>query len=234
MKMKQKKKRAPKKAADAVAARVVPSPAPVSATPGGSDAPKVYHRPVGLTPEIHAEIVRNIRSSGCSLDDAAGMVGFDGQTISNWRSRGRAGEEPFVGFFVDTERARIAAKIMDLSSISRAAVGRKPGTNGKADKGAEPDWRAAAWRLERQHPKEFAQRVYNVVDEQLDAAVRRVEEVFKNEPELLERISNALAGSQVRPAGIEAPIPAAGESRAGGAGVDAVPAVAAATGIPRP
>lgn len=106
-------------------------------------------RPVKLTPEVQAEIVKRL-SSGCSVEVAAAAAGVSRRTAFAWIERGQAAigesvpatEVPFVEFAQAVDRARAEVEVLALATIMNAAR-----------KGA---WQAAAWFLERTNPEQYA------------------------------------------------------------------------------
>lgn len=107
-------------------------------------------RPVKLSAEVHAEIVKRL-ASGCSIDVAAAAVGVSRRSVFAWLERGRAAadaekvpasEQPFVEFMHAVDKARAEVEVLALATIMNAAR-----------KGA---WQAAAWYLERTNPEEYA------------------------------------------------------------------------------
>lgn len=106
-------------------------------------------RPVKLTADVHAEIVKRL-ASGCSVEVAAAASGVSRRTVFSWLERGRtasrdnapASETPFIEFADAVERARAEVEVLALATIMNAAR-----------KGA---WQAAAWFLERTNPEEYA------------------------------------------------------------------------------
>ncbi len=109
-----------------------------------------------LTPPVHAQIVSYI-AAGAYLKHAAESAGISHQAARLWMSRGKSGEEPYASFRKDVNAAQAKDAVRDVQVISKAGV--------------EGDWKAAAWKLERKHPKLFGQRhqiELSVQSEQVD------------------------------------------------------------------
>lgn len=115
-------------------------------------APKnVRRRQVGegvkLTPEIQNKIVAALRV-GCPLNTAAAYANVVSSTFNNWLRRGRDGEQPYRGLVEQIDLAIADGKMRDLVRI---------------DQGADKDWRAAAWKLERRFPLEFGEKTQSEI-----------------------------------------------------------------------
>ena len=94
-----------------------------------------------LTPHRRKVICEAI-AMGCPWDQAARAAGVSPRTLSAWRTKGYASEKGPHRALVDAlETAEAEGMRRNLAVIDEAA-----------QKG---DWKAAAWRLERRHPREF-------------------------------------------------------------------------------
>lgn len=96
-----------------------------------------------FTPERREIILRAVRS-GMPQKHAAALAGVTEATLARWLARGRAaepGDEEFVEFYEEMQKARAAFVLANLAHISQAA---QAGT-----------WQAAAWLLERSYPGDF-------------------------------------------------------------------------------
>ncbi|MER7759492.1 hypothetical protein [Streptomyces sp. NPDC097619] len=130
-----------------------------------------------LTPEVQARLIDASRA-GLSADLAAVHAGVSRATFMRWMAIGRTesveraeGKDPdpdlghLVDFFDSVERARAAAALAYALDIRRAARGGIVTTHRTFDPHTgkvleetittPPDWRAAAWYLERQHRKQY-------------------------------------------------------------------------------
>ncbi len=58
----------------------------------------------------------------------------------------------------------------------------------------DKDWHAKAWLLSRSNPKKWAQRVYQLVNDEMKEAIARLEAEYVDDPEGLERALSALTG----------------------------------------
>lgn len=108
-----------------------------------------------MTPEVQERIVSAIRA-GNYLETAAAYAGVTTQTLHSWRVRAtkeresiasgneaRENESKFLDFLDAVERARAEAEVRTVALIQQAAPN---------------SWQAAAWYLERSHPKRWARR----------------------------------------------------------------------------
>jgi len=94
-----------------------------------------------LTPEMQAKIVSYLQG-GTYIETAAAAAGIGKRTLFRWlKNATEKGCDPKYKAFADAvEKAQAAANLRDVTLISHAA---------------KKDWRAAAWRLERRHPKRW-------------------------------------------------------------------------------
>jgi hypothetical protein len=134
-----------------------------------------------LTPEVEERLIEASRA-GLAVDLAAVNAGISRATFLRWMAYGRteivdraAGSDPnpemdpFVDLFEKVERARAAAALsaaLDIRRASRGGIVTKetrrtfdPRTGKVVEETVidktPPDWRAGAWYLERQHPKQY-------------------------------------------------------------------------------
>lgn len=200
-----------------------PKPKPKSKRrkPRPAFRPAPVGRPSKLTPEVQAAIVMAIRCTKLSLADCGRSLGLPVTAISDWLHRGRAETSGiFHGFAVAVTQARADGTKMLLARIAKA--------------GQEPKhWQANVALLSMTEPS-YAPRVRAVVVEELTDAVKRLEEEFRNEPELLDRATAALAGEH-RSATALAPQDGEddGAVAASGEAVLTAPTAPEAEGIPR-
>ncbi|MEU6632799.1 hypothetical protein ABZ905_31635 [Streptomyces parvus] len=130
-----------------------------------------------LTPEVEARLIEASRA-GLAVDLAAVNAGVSRASFLRWMAYGRteavdraAGKDPdpeldvFVEFYEKVERARASAALSAALDIRRASRGGIVTTHRTFDPHSgkvleetvttPPDWRAAAWYLERQHRKQY-------------------------------------------------------------------------------
>lgn len=93
------------------------------------------------TPEVRAAILERLRE-GAFKKHAARAAGIAHQTLEDWLSRGANGEEPYASFAEEVERAIAEDAVRNQGIITQASREK-----------IEGDWRAAAWNLEKKHPK---------------------------------------------------------------------------------
>lgn len=91
--------------------------------------------------DVHAEIVRYLKA-GAFKTHAAQAAGVSISALESWLTKGREGVEPYVQLARDVEQAIATDAVRNQAIISQAAQGRISG-----------DWKAAAWNLEKKHPK---------------------------------------------------------------------------------
>lgn len=140
-------------------------------------------KPRLLTPESHAKIVE-ATTGGSPMWAAAAYAGVSTRAFEVWMSRGYAeetrviedeavpddGEQPFRQLYLDVLQARAKATVRNAGLIQQAAIGgvvteetvkryRDPDTGvmveEKTVKRTPPDWRAAAFWLERRDGANF-------------------------------------------------------------------------------
>lgn len=87
------------------------------------------------SPEIDAAILAKI-ADGSTQTDAAQAVGIHRTTLSRWKSA-----DPELAEAMERAESEAKAKLLQLVLSSAG--------------GEDPDWRAAAWILERRWPDEF-------------------------------------------------------------------------------
>jgi hypothetical protein len=100
-------------------------------------------RPTKLNSDVQQTLAFAL-SEGASVEHACDYTCITPRTFYNWMQRGESGEEQddlFVQFFRTITRARGHGVVTDLATISKASEA--------------GDWRAAAWRLQHCHPKEY-------------------------------------------------------------------------------
>jgi len=98
-----------------------------------------------LTKEVEETILRHIRA-GAFLKHACEAAGIEDRTLRNWMTWAEAGKKPYMAFAQKVLKARAEDAIRSQSIVTRAQLGHIDG-----------NWKAAAWSLERKHPKQYGQ-----------------------------------------------------------------------------
>lgn len=130
-----------------------------------------YGRPTECTPEVTRLFCDAVRR-GLPFTKAAAQAGMSVSAISVWRKKGRGEIDcpdptPYIEFVEALDRAISDNVDGNLSIVNSAANGgyvtkrvtveEKDGKTTVTETVKPPEWRAAAWILERRYPKEFAQ-----------------------------------------------------------------------------
>jgi hypothetical protein len=97
--------------------------------------------PYKMSQEVQDTILRHLRT-GAFQSHAAEAAGIEWRTLKYWLDKAEAGEKPYQAFAIQVRKALAEDAIRSQSIITRAQLGAIDG-----------DWRAAAWALERKHPK---------------------------------------------------------------------------------
>lgn len=90
--------------------------------------------PCKLTPEVQDRILRAIRDCNFIIT-AVEAAGICQSTFYNWKTRARAGEEPFASFFAEIEEVEAETEANIVKHLYR--------------KGFEEDVKLLQWLLER-------------------------------------------------------------------------------------
>ena len=128
-------------------------------------------RPSKLTPKIQEMILDCIRM-GLTYSKAAELVGITRHTLLNWRKWGQAEKSGiYFNFFNALQKAEAEGEIQCLQKIQEAARGGQEIIDSKElyqgkklikqitkTVKSVPDWRAAAWILERRYPERYGRR----------------------------------------------------------------------------
>jgi len=92
-----------------------------------------------LTPEVQKVIVDRV-ASGVPLKYAAQAAGIGERTLRRWVADGKSGAKPFTALVAALKKAEADAIARNVGLIQKEAA---------------KTWTAAAWWLERRHPKQF-------------------------------------------------------------------------------
>jgi DNA-binding transcriptional MerR regulator len=103
-----------------------------------------------LTPELHKRLVSVRKTSKLFDTQVAQRCGVSAQTLKWWLTKGllEGAEEPYASFAREYSDAVIEQEDSVLDELLKGDTGRNGG-----------DWKAAAWWLERRHPKRWGARV---------------------------------------------------------------------------
>lgn len=96
-----------------------------------------------LTKEVEEIILRHLRA-GAYFSHACEAAGIRARTVAYWLEWGEEGKKPYAAFADKVMQLRAEDAIRSQSIITRAQLGPITG-----------DWKAAAWSLERKHPKVY-------------------------------------------------------------------------------
>jgi hypothetical protein len=129
-----------------------------------NEGQRVGGRPMLLTDEMRAKIVRNVRRCG-KMSIAAQACGIHAKTLARWMKLGLMGHEPFVQLCKDVELARGEWAMERVDRIASAE-----------------EWQANAWLLERMNGDSYdrpklvvdLQRLPEMPMNQLEELVTRV------------------------------------------------------------
>ena len=117
-------------------------------------------RPDRLTPEIQAKVVMYLKR-GNYVETAAALAGVSRNAIKEWIRRGNDPHAPkkYRDFLGAVDAAIAEAEDRDIGRIDQAAAGWREARDDKGNlimPARAPNWKAAAWRLERRHPRRWA------------------------------------------------------------------------------
>jgi hypothetical protein len=185
---------------------------------------KKLGQPTKLTPQAQRTFVKIIKLSGF-YRDACAAIGISEETLANWRERGAAKEQPYLGFLEALKKAEIERRASYLRDSAKRGA--------KKNDAKEIQWRAAVT-----DPDVFSIKHHVVIQQQIDVALERLKQEFRNEPHILERALGAIA-LQPSSGGVGGPAPQSLSADAGrvadahpGAGGEGVRAAAAPAAAP--
>lgn len=162
-------------------------------TPDGGPRVRKPGRPTKFNPDRAAKILKALRGAA-ALDTAAAYAGVHRDTLHEWLRLGDAEELGQHRDFSDAVHEALAyAEVNASASVAKAM---------------QKQWQAAAWYLERRNPREWGPRIKVTLEQELDAAIERLEAVLP--PEQFEAAVRALVGE---PGSIAPPAPRGGEEK---------------------
>lgn len=114
-------------------------------------------RPSKLTPQVQERLLHAVRL-GLDKTLCCKYAGISVESLRQWQLRGERGhakDAPYVEFLAAFTRAEAETAARWAAVIEKAVVG-----DAKAN--VPPDWRAAAWKLERRYPAAFGKSAVEV------------------------------------------------------------------------
>lgn len=93
------------------------------------------------TAEVHSKIIKALEAGAFKVH-AAWYSGISDKTLELWLRKGIRGEAPYAKLYEDVQEAISKDAVRNQGAISAAAIGEHKG-----------DWKAAAWNLEKKHPR---------------------------------------------------------------------------------
>lgn len=123
--------------------------------------PKYPARPSGAPTKLTPEITKTICNAlliGNYFETACAVAGIHRDTAYEWLKKGAKKPGIHRQFSDAVEKAQADAESRDLTVIEMTAHGTKAqfDENGHLVRAeVQRDWKAAAWRLERKHPKKW-------------------------------------------------------------------------------
>jgi hypothetical protein len=125
-------------------------------------------RPTKLSPELANKILESLRA-GIGRNPAIEAAGLGRSTFYHWLELGaRARSGKYLDFLDRVKKAEADAAIRNIVTVQRCAMGgelvsritvvKSDGTVIERQRYSAPDFRAAAWWLERRHPEEWGRR----------------------------------------------------------------------------
>ena len=118
-------------------------------TQGGETIPGKVGQPSKLTPET-VDRLKNALIAGSKIESACIYAGISKGVYYQWKEKARA----------DIEAGKVTQYVEFLDTIMRAMELSRPRLEMIVSKAAEQDWKAAAWILERRHPKDYGRKEY--------------------------------------------------------------------------
>lgn len=95
-----------------------------------------------ITPELTEKVCQAVRI-GASLSTARAYAAIPAPTFAEWMRAGREGIAPYVHFIEALDSAMAEGEMRDIARV---------------DAGADKDWRAAGFKLERRFPERWGEK----------------------------------------------------------------------------
>ena len=125
--------------------------------------------------EVSDHLVKLLKS-GVPVINACDAVGINPTTYYDWMNKGeKATKGRYREFYLDVKKAKAEAVTRNVAIVQKAAA---------------TTWQAAAWWLERTHPKEFGKKDVEINMSRRDSRVQINLEKIANSPEILEEANN--------------------------------------------
>ena len=142
-------------------------------------------RPTKLTPEVQAKVCQAL-AGGNTRSASAYYAGIRVSALKNWMVWGLKGREPYRTFVAAVRKAEADCEARNVAVIQQAA-------RGTADE--KPDWKAAAWWLERRKRRQYGQNIKAEVSGSLKVEVITNADWYKRAPAEGDHAANGHAPS---------------------------------------
>jgi hypothetical protein len=135
---------------------------------------KTYRKPgrptLLIQPNVKQRLINAIRL-GADMTTARKYAGVSDKALKNWLQWGNEEESgPYADFVLEMDKAFVECELRDLESLEKAANGQAEERNkvtGEITKlYIKPDWRAAAFRLERRYPTKYGRKQIIKIDDE--------------------------------------------------------------------
>ena len=124
--------------------------------------------------EVHAKIIKALEAGAFQMH-AAWYANISDKTLDAWLWKGKRGDPRYVKLYEDVQNAKARDAVRNQGAISNAAMGEHKG-----------DWKAAAWNLEKKHPKLYGSIAEHILRLKIEEEVER-KRIKRAEREAAER-----------------------------------------------
>jgi hypothetical protein len=128
------------------------------------------------------EKLKNALVAGSKIEGACTYAGIDSSTYQKWKARAKK----------DMDEGKTTEYVHFFMDITRAIDMARPRLEMIVSKAAEEDWKAAAWMLERRHPKDYGRKEYVETKDktgepdEIDVSALPDEELLKRAKQIIE------------------------------------------------